>query len=44
LPGLERLAERRHGGLIVLQRNSNLDEYIRTGIPLDSEVTARSFC
>jgi diadenylate cyclase len=26
--------------LIVLQRNSNLDEYIRTGILLDSEVTA----
>lgn len=36
----ERLSERRHGGLIVLQRNSNLDEYIRTGITLDSEVTS----
>jgi diadenylate cyclase len=36
----ERLSERRHGGLIVLQRNSNLDEYIRTGILLDSEVTS----
>lgn len=35
----ERLSERRHGGLIVLQRNSNLEEYIRTGIRLDSEVT-----
>ncbi len=35
----EKLSERRHGGLIVLQRNSSLDEYIRTGIPLDSEVT-----
>lgn len=37
----ERLSERRHGGLIVLQRNSSLDEYIRTGIPLDSEVTSQ---
>ena len=37
----EKLSERRHGGLIVLQRNSNLDEYIRTGIPLDSEVTSQ---
>jgi len=36
----ERLSERRHGALIVLQRNSSLDEYIRTGIPLDSDVTA----
>ncbi len=35
------LAERRHGGLIVLQRSSNLDEYIRTGIPLDSEVSSQ---
>ncbi len=36
----EKLSERRHGGLIVLQRNSSLDEYIRTGIPLDSEVSS----
>lgn len=36
----EKLAERRHGGLIVLQRNSSLEEYIRTGILLDSEVTS----
>jgi len=35
------LAERRHGGLIVLQRSSNLDEYIRTGIPLDSELSSQ---
>ncbi len=35
------LAERRHGGLIVLQRNSSLDEYIRTGISLDSELSSR---
>jgi diadenylate cyclase len=37
----ERLSERRHGALIVLQRNSSLQEYIRTGIPLDSEVNAQ---
>lgn len=36
----EKLSERRHGGLIVLQRNSSLDEYIRTGIALDSEVSS----
>jgi len=37
----ERLSERRHGALIVLQRNSSLQEYIRTGIPLDSEVNSQ---
>jgi diadenylate cyclase len=36
----ERLSERRHGALIVLQRNSNLDEFIRTGVHIDSGVTA----
>jgi len=36
----ERLSERRHGALIVLQRNSSLDEYIRTGVRLDSDVTS----
>lgn len=36
----DKLSERRHGALIVLQRNSSLQEYIRTGIRLDSEVTA----
>lgn len=36
----ERLSERRHGALIVLQRNSSLDEYIRTGIRLNSDVSA----
>jgi len=35
----ERLSERRHGALIVLERNSSLEEYIRTGVRLDSEVT-----
>jgi diadenylate cyclase len=39
--GVERLSERRHGALIVLQRQSNLDEYIRTGIPLNSEVNSQ---
>jgi diadenylate cyclase len=37
----EKLSERRHGALIVLQRESRLEEYIRTGIHLDSEVTAQ---
>lgn len=37
----EKLSERRHGALIVLQRSSNLQEYIRTGIPLNSDVTAQ---
>ncbi len=36
----ERLSERRHGALIVLQRSSSLQEYVRTGIPLNSEVNA----
>lgn len=36
----ERLSERRHGALIVLQRNSSLDEYIRTGVRLNSDVTS----
>lgn len=35
----ERLSERRHGALIVLERNSSLEEYIRTGVRLDSEVS-----
>ena len=37
----EKLSERRHGALIVLERHSSLQEYIRTGIPLDSEVSAQ---
>lgn len=36
----DKLSERRHGALIVLQRNSSVIEYIRTGIRLDSVVTA----
>ncbi|MBN2471129.1 MAG: diadenylate cyclase CdaA [Anaerolineae bacterium] len=35
----ERLAERRHGALIVLERSVSLEEYINTGVRLDSEVT-----
>lgn len=36
----EKLASRRHGALIVLQRNSSLQAFIRTGIQMDSVVTA----
>lgn len=36
----EKLSERRHGALIILQRKSALDEYIRTGISLKSQVSA----
>ena len=35
----ERLSERRHGALIVLERNSSLQEYIRTGVSLNSEMS-----
>lgn len=35
----ERLSERRHGALIILQRDSSLQEYVRTGIELDSKLT-----
>jgi diadenylate cyclase len=34
-----RLADRRHGALIVLQRNDNLEEYIQSGVRMDSDVT-----
>lgn len=37
----EKLSERRHGALIVLQRNSSLQDFIRTGIFIDSEVNAQ---
>ncbi len=36
----EKLSERRHGALIVLQRDSSLQEYIRTGVNIGSVVTA----
>jgi diadenylate cyclase len=34
-----RLSERHHGGLIVLERSTGLEEYIETGVKLDSGVT-----
>lgn len=34
-----RLAERKHGALIILQRLDTLDDYIRTGVVLQSRVT-----
>ena len=37
----EKLSERRHGALIVLQRQSSLEEYIKTGIQLNSDVTSQ---
>jgi diadenylate cyclase len=37
----EKLSERRHGALIVLQRTSNLEDYIRTGIILNSDVSSQ---
>lgn len=35
-----RLADRRHGALVVMQRLDNLDQYIQTGVRLDSRLTA----
>ena len=35
-----KLSERRHGALIVLQRNSSLQAFIRTGIQMDSMASA----
>ncbi|MGW8250334.1 MAG: diadenylate cyclase, partial [Anaerolineales bacterium] len=35
-----RLSDRMHGALIVLQRQDNLDEYVRTGVPLGAKVSA----
>jgi len=37
----ETLSLRHHGALIVLQRNSSLDEYVRTGAPVRSVVSAQ---
>ena len=34
-----RLSARQHGALIILQRSDNLQEYIQTGVRLDSTVT-----
>jgi diadenylate cyclase len=35
----EKLSERRHGALIVLERQDPLDEFIETGIPIHSDVS-----
>lgn len=34
-----RLSARQHGALIILQRSEVLDEYVRTGVRLDADVT-----
>lgn len=34
------LAERKHGALIVLERETGLQEYVDTGVPIDGEVSA----
>ncbi len=36
---VERLSERRHGALIVLERETNLSEYLDTGVKLDALVS-----
>jgi diadenylate cyclase len=36
-----RLSERRHGALIVLERDTNLQEFIDTGIGINSQTTAQ---
>ena len=35
----QRLAERRHGGLIIIERQVGLKEYADTGVPLDATVS-----
>lgn len=35
----QRLSDRRHGGLIVVERGVGLQEYVDTGVPLDSAVS-----
>lgn len=34
-----RLSERKHGALIVMQRTDSLEEYVKTGVPLQANVT-----
>jgi diadenylate cyclase len=34
------LSERRHGALIVLERSTGLEEYVETGVRLDSQITS----
>lgn len=38
--GTARLAERRHGALIILQRLDSLDEYVRTGVVLQARMSS----
>lgn len=38
---VEKLSERRHGALIVLQRGGDLQEYVRTGISLNGIVSSQ---
>ncbi len=38
---VEKLSERRHGALIVLERDSTLGDFVRTGIPLNAAVTSQ---
>ena len=38
-----RLSARQHGALIVLQRMDNLEEYVRTGVQMDSRITPEMF-
>lgn len=38
---VDRLSERRHGALIVLERDSTLGDFVRSGIPINSDVTAQ---
>lgn len=37
---IRRLSERKHGALIVFQRNDLLNEYVNTGVMMNAEVTA----
>jgi diadenylate cyclase len=34
-----RLSDRQHGALMVLQRKDSLEEYIQTGVPMDTQLT-----
>ncbi|NOG52231.1 MAG: hypothetical protein HND48_24435 [Chloroflexi bacterium] len=38
---VDKLSERRHGALIVLERESTLGDFVRTGIPLHAQVTSQ---
>lgn len=36
---VQNMSQRRHGGLIVIQRNDSLDDLIQTGISIQAELT-----